>query len=234
MKNKALMKQFREDLDFLKNIIVKNDPVGLIDGGAPRDEYDRYIISILSFIESKKNKIDLGEYIYQVFEKAFGDMVDKKVCFKVAKLFLDRNKHYKTLPKIDKSKLPKTARRWSFSVIFCYPVFVIANKLWLFLYVYIVLNLFNFSLFLFKLDTYIINLISVFTFAIFMFFTFYLVFYGRALAWQKLGYKETPENIEKFKLRQRIIFYVSILIIGLLILYFVYSLNLAHNQIISQ
>ena len=67
-----------------------------------------------------------------------------------------------------------------------------------------------------------------------MFFTFYLIIYGRALAWQKLGYKETPENIAKFKLRQRIVLYVNILIIGLLILYFVYSLNLAHNQIFSQ
>jgi len=140
----------------------------------------------------------------------------------------------KFLPKIDKSKLPKTARKWSFSVIFCYPVFVITNKLWTFLYIYIILNLFNFSLFLFKLDTYTINLISVFTFAIFMFFTFYLVIYGRALAWQKLGYKENPENIGQFRLRQRIVLYVNILIIGLLTIYFVQALNLAHYQIINQ
>ncbi|GEM_PF-3043318 len=138
---------------------------------------------------------------------------------------------HKIFLKIDKSKLPKTVRKWSLSVIFVYPVFVIANKLWTFLYVYIVLNLFNFSLFLFQLSKDTINLISVFTFAIFLFFTFYLVLYGRALAWQKLGYKETPENIAKFKLRQRIIAYVNVLIIGLLALYFVYSLNLARIQV---
>lgn len=87
MKNKALMKKFREGFDLLKNIIIENDPVGLIDGGAPHDEYDSYIFSILSFVEKNKNFDNLGEYIYQVFEKAFGDMVDKNSCIKIGELF---------------------------------------------------------------------------------------------------------------------------------------------------
>lgn len=135
--------------------------------------------------------------------------------------------------KIDKSPYPKVAHKWSWSVFFIYPIFVIANKLWLFLYVYLAINLFNFSLFLFKLDKYTINLISVFTWAILMFFTFYLVFYGRALAWQKLGYNDTKENIAKFKLRQRIVLYVNILIIGLIFIYVLYLLNLAHYSLVT-
>jgi len=103
--------------------------------------------------------------------------------------------------KIDKSKYPKVVRKWSWSVIFVYPVFVIVNKLWYFLYLYIVLNLINFILMVFKIDKYIVNLISIITFAVFIFLTIYLLIYGRTLAWQKLGYKENDVHIAKFKLR---------------------------------
>ncbi len=140
----------------------------------------------------------------------------------------------KFLSKIDKSKLPKTVRHWSFSVIFVYPVFVIANKLWQFLYVYIILNFINFIFLFSGLDKFIVDLISIGIFAVFMFFTFYLVIYGRVLAWQKLGYKDNEKDVAKFKLRQRIVLYVNILLFGLLAVYMVSSLNNAHYQIISQ
>ena len=110
--------------------------------------------------------------------------------------------------KIDKSKYPKTARRWSLSVIFVYPVFVIANKLWLFLYVYLAVNFINFILMAFGIDQYLVNLISVFTFAILLFFTFYLMLYGRVLAWQRLGYRDAAAGVIKFRLRQRIVMYI--------------------------
>lgn len=138
------------------------------------------------------------------------------------------------LQRIDKSKYPKTARRWSLTVFFVYPVFVIANKLWLFFYIYLALNLINFIFLFSSLDKYLVNLVSIITFAILMFFTFYLVIYGRALAWQKLGYQDNEKDIAKFKLRQRFVFYANILIIGLLLVYLVYSINLAHYQAINQ
>ncbi|MFA6305070.1 MAG: hypothetical protein WCV73_00685 [Patescibacteria group bacterium] len=138
---------------------------------------------------------------------------------------------HKIFPKINKSKLPKSARRWSLSVIFVYPTFVIANKLWIFLYVYLIINLFNFILLFSGLEKYLINLISVFTLAIFMFFTFYLVLYGRALAWNKSGYRDIEEDVVKFKLRQRIIMYVNILLIGLVVIYLL--ANLEYGQILS-
>lgn len=132
------------------------------------------------------------------------------------------------IKKINKSQLPKPVRRWSLSVFFVYPTFVIANKLWAFLYVYLAINLFNFSLFFFKLDKYAINLISVFTWAILMFFTFYLVLYGRALAWQKLGHRDTKEDVVKFRLRQRLVMYINFLLIGLIVIYLLANLEYGH------
>lgn len=132
------------------------------------------------------------------------------------------------LKQIDKTKYPKIARKWSWSVIFVYPVFVIANKLWFFLYLYIILNLMNFILLVLKIDGYIADLVSVAIFAIFIFFTIYLLIYGRSLAWQKLGYQETEQNIARFKLRQRIVTYVNIIIIGLGVIYFLYLLEYGH------
>ncbi len=58
MSNKELKRRFNKDFLLLKKIIIENDPVGLIDGGAPHDEYDRYIFSILSFFEKNTNKVE--------------------------------------------------------------------------------------------------------------------------------------------------------------------------------
>ncbi|MDP2586935.1 MAG: hypothetical protein Q8P32_04155 [Candidatus Komeilibacteria bacterium] len=124
------------------------------------------------------------------------------------------------LKKIDKSKFPKPAQRWSFSVFFVYPVFVIANKLWKFLYIYLAVNLINFIALFSGLDKHIVNLVSIFTFIVLLFFTIYLVIYGRALAWQKLGYKVDEQGIAKFKFRQRFVLYINIILIGLLVIYF--------------
>ena len=129
--------------------------------------------------------------------------------------------------KIDKSKYPKVARKWSWSVFFFYPTFVIANKLWHFLSVYIIINLVNFVLLALLVDKYLVDLISVGTLAILIFFTFYLMLYGRAAAWDKLGYKDNEKDITKFKLRQRLVLYFNILIIGAIVIFVIYSLNTA-------
>ncbi len=130
--------------------------------------------------------------------------------------------------KIDKSKYPKVVRKWAWSVIFVYPAFVIINKLWPFLYLYIVLNLINFVLMLLNVDKYIVNLASIVVFAIFIFFTIYLLIYGRILSWQKLGYKNNDQDIAKFKLRQRIVLYINIVVLGLIAVYFFSWLEYGH------
>ena len=133
------------------------------------------------------------------------------------------------LKKIDKSQYPKTARKWAWSAVFIFPVFVIVNKLWPFLYIYITLNLINFSLLLLGVDRYILDLVSVITYAIFLFFTFYLLLYGRILVWRKLGYSE--KDIPSFKLRQRIVLYINILLLGSIFISIIYFLNIARLNI---
>ena len=129
---------------------------------------------------------------------------------------------------IAKSIYPKAARKWAWAVIFVYPAFVIANKLWPFLYIYIVLNLISFVLMALRIDMYIVNLVSIATFAIFIFFTIYLLIYGRALSWQKLGYKDNSHDIAGFKLRQRIVLYVNIIVVGLIAIYLLSWLEYGH------
>lgn len=135
----------------------------------------------------------------------------------------------KFFQKIDKIKYPKTVRHWSFSVIFVYPAFVIANKLWQFLYAYLILTAINFIFLFSGLDIYVVNLISIFVFAVLLFLTFYLVIYGRALAWQKLGYQDTPLDIAKFKFRQRIVLYINVIVIGLIIILILAGLEYGHQ-----
>lgn len=135
--------------------------------------------------------------------------------------------------KIDKSKYPKTARRWSLSALFIFPIFVIANKLWPFLYLYLILNLINLLLVAVKVNVLFIDIISFTSFVIIAFYTFFLIIYGRALAWQKLDYKNNDTDVAKFKLRQRIVLYANIFVIGLLIIYIYYSLNIARFASVS-
>lgn len=129
--------------------------------------------------------------------------------------------------KIDKSKLPKIVRRLSLSALFIFPIFVIANKLWPFLYLYLILNLINLLLVAIKADVLIIDVFSFASFVIIAFYTFFLIIYGRALAWQKLSYQDNDKDIAKFKLRQRIVLYINVLLIGLMFIYIYYSLNMA-------
>lgn len=135
---------------------------------------------------------------------------------------------YLVFKKIDKSKYPKVARKWAWSVLLIFPTFVIANKLWPFLYLYLILNFINLLLVVFRASTIIIDVVSFIFYIIIAFYTFFLVLYGRTLAWQKLGYRDTGEDIAKFKLRQRIVAYINIFLIGLMIIYIVYVLSMAH------
>lgn len=129
--------------------------------------------------------------------------------------------------KINKSDYPKIARKWSFSVLLVFPVFVIANKLWPFLYLWLILNLINVVLIIFKAPAAAIDIVSFIIYIVIFFCSFFLVLYGRILAWQKLGYENNEKDLAKFKLRQRMAAYVNILIIGSIIISIIHLLNLA-------
>lgn len=135
--------------------------------------------------------------------------------------------------KFNKSQYPKVARKWAWSVLLIFPVFVVANKLWPFLYLWLVLNFINFLLIIFKASALVIDIVSFIFYIIIVFYTFFLVLYGRTLAWQKSGYRDTGEDIAKFKLRQRIVAYINIFLIGLMIIYIIYALNTAHIKVVA-
>ncbi len=56
-------------IENIRDIVNANDPVGLIDGGAPDDEYDREVMAIMSLLQTEND----GEIIRNNVEKVFTD-----------------------------------------------------------------------------------------------------------------------------------------------------------------
>lgn len=56
----------------VKSVINKFDPIGLISGGAPEDEYDSQIKKIVSLIQKNAETDNLTEEIYNIFTQSFG------------------------------------------------------------------------------------------------------------------------------------------------------------------
>jgi hypothetical protein len=73
MDKSQLKDKFKKDFELLKKSIIENDPIGLIDGGAPDDEYDSYIPKIISDLEGKNNLEEITEIIKNNFSNHFGD-----------------------------------------------------------------------------------------------------------------------------------------------------------------
>lgn len=85
------MKILQQEIFFIiKEIINKWDPIGLLDDGAPDDEYSYEILRIVNKITKYNSADDLSNYIYKLFLKMFGDEVNSKAkekteCDKIAK-----------------------------------------------------------------------------------------------------------------------------------------------------
>ncbi|HBL39325.1 TPA: hypothetical protein DDZ10_01495 [Candidatus Uhrbacteria bacterium] len=74
-------------LHFLKHEIVRHDPVGLIDGGAPEDEYDTEIGKLIShLLKTEKSEQKYYEVIHDVFSE-LGE-VKEDICRVLAKNIL--------------------------------------------------------------------------------------------------------------------------------------------------
>lgn len=127
--------------------------------------------------------------------------------------------------RIDKSKYPKAARRWSFSAFVLTPVFVIGNKLWFFTAVYFFVYFYR----VFIVRTFFNKFTIILMFCIFAAYfviAVYLLIYGRILAWEKLGYNDKESDILKFQQRQKAILFwgILLLIVEIVALYFYLSL----------
>ena len=67
-----------KNYNIIKFEIDKWDPVGLLNDGAPEDEYDIEITKIFSKIENLTNIEDLACHIYNVFLEMFGVNTETK------------------------------------------------------------------------------------------------------------------------------------------------------------
>lgn len=79
----------------IKEIINRWDPIGLLEDGAPDDEYDFEILKITNQITDYNSIYDLSNYIYNLFLKMFGDEINSKAkeryeCDKIAKCIFQK------------------------------------------------------------------------------------------------------------------------------------------------
>lgn len=80
-----------ELFDEVKSIVNEVDPVGLIGGGAPENEYESQINKIISLLKSN-NTESLADDIYEIFLASFGtDMVSDRDKYKDMAAELIRN-----------------------------------------------------------------------------------------------------------------------------------------------
>lgn len=128
--------------------------------------------------------------------------------------------------RFDKTKYPKIVRHWSFSALFLTPVFTIGNKLWFFTIIYLAVYLFRILFHHILPHSKSMLILMLLVYSIYFIFVIYLMIYGRILAWEKLGYKDTEQDILKFRQRQKSVLFWGILLFisEIVTLYFYLSL----------
>lgn len=57
----------------VQEIINENDPVGLVDGGAPDDEYHTEIGKIVSILREESEREKLAQKVAETFKISFGE-----------------------------------------------------------------------------------------------------------------------------------------------------------------
>lgn len=61
----------------VQEIINQHDPVGLVAGGAPDDEYDTEIGEIIAILRTETEKNSLADKINSIFKEAFGNEIEQ-------------------------------------------------------------------------------------------------------------------------------------------------------------
>ncbi len=70
--NKELKTKYKKDFTTLTELVNSFDPCGLIESGAPTDEYDCITQQLLSMAYNKKIKQEMKELILHEIEHHFG------------------------------------------------------------------------------------------------------------------------------------------------------------------
>lgn len=71
-KNSALKANYKRDFKIITKLLNEFDPCGLIDGGAPDDEYDCLTGQILSLVYKKTDFLEIKKKIIHEIEHNFG------------------------------------------------------------------------------------------------------------------------------------------------------------------
>lgn len=91
MKNIPSKLKYKNHHKLLSRIINSVDPIGLMAGGAPEDEYCNEVSKILAVIQNVNDEKDITDKIYEVFLNSFGQEVagGKKPYSKIAKKIIE-------------------------------------------------------------------------------------------------------------------------------------------------
>jgi hypothetical protein len=70
--NTMLKQNYKANFSIMQELVNKFDPCGLIEGGAPIDEYDCLTEKILIAVQHKKESKEIGDLIIFEIEHHFG------------------------------------------------------------------------------------------------------------------------------------------------------------------
>lgn len=76
--NKELNYKYKFDFKQLQKLVNTFDPISLIEGGAPVDEYDCLTDQILTYVYKKKTKTEMTNLVRYELEHHFELVVEEK------------------------------------------------------------------------------------------------------------------------------------------------------------
>lgn len=85
--NEQLKKKYSDRFNFIKKLVLENDPIGLTDGGAPDDEYDALINSIISEMEKDKDGSNMKSSVLRMLSSL--GPADESKCEQIANKILE-------------------------------------------------------------------------------------------------------------------------------------------------
>ena len=71
--------KYKEYYRLVANVVNLADPIGLIVGGAPEDEYSSEINKILAAIRNENDKKIISQKIYKIFCDSFDEKIAGKM-----------------------------------------------------------------------------------------------------------------------------------------------------------
>lgn len=85
--NEQLKRKYSNRFNFVKRLVLDNDPIGLTDGGAPDDEYDTLINNIVSVMEKDKDGSSIKSSVLRILSSL--DPADEIKCEYIANKILE-------------------------------------------------------------------------------------------------------------------------------------------------